>query len=169
MRTRWCITLLVVFALTLPAFGQTSPAEEKTANVRRLLALMGAEKLQAQILDQFMNIFKSSFANAAKPDERTQKILDRMTTLFTEEIKKADFMQMSSELYGKYFSNDEIKELIRFYESPTGRKLTEVLPTLSQESVRRGAELGQNAGKRAFERLAEEYPEFKALLNAPSK
>ena len=166
MRTRWFVTLLVAFALTIPAFAQTSPTEDKTANVRRLLTLMGAEKLQASIIDQFMNIFKSSFAKTARPDERSQKILDRMTTLFTEEVKKADFLQMTADLYSKNFTNDEIKELIQFYESPVGRKTIQVLPTVTQESMTRGAELGQIAAKRALERMAEEFPEFKALLNA---
>jgi hypothetical protein len=166
MRTRWFITLLVVVALTIPAFGQTSPTEEKTANVRRLLTLIGAEKIQASMFDQFMNIFKSSFAKTAKPDERTQKVLDRMTVLVSEELKKVDFTQLYVDLYSKYFTNDEIKELIHFYESPVGRKTIQVLPTVTQESMARGAELGQIATKRALERLAEEFPEFKALLNA---
>ena len=166
MRTRWFITLLVVVALTVPAFGQTSPAEEKAANVRRLLTLIGAEKLQASMLDQFMNIFNSSFSKSAKPDEQTQKILDRMTVLISEELKKVDFTQLYVDLYSRYFTNDEIKELIHFYESPVGRKTIQVLPTLTQESMTRGAELGQIATKRALERMAEEFPELKAFLNA---
>jgi hypothetical protein len=170
MKTRWFITLLVVFALAIPAFGQTSSAEEKTANVRRLLTLIGAEKIQATMFDQFMNIFRSSFAKTAKPDERTQKVLDRMTVLIAEELKRVDFTQLYVDLYSKNFTNDEIKELIQFYESPVGRKTIQVLPTVTQEAMTRGAELGQIATKRALVRIAEEFPELKPMLNpAPAR
>jgi uncharacterized protein len=170
MKTRWLITLLVVFTLAIPAFGQTSPTEEKTANVRRLLTLIGAEKIQASMFDQFMNIFKSSFARTAKPDERTQKVLDRMTVLIAEELKKVDFTQLYVDLYSKNFTNDEIKELIQFYESPVGRKTIQTLPAVTQEAMTRGAELGQIATKRALERMAQEFPELGPMLNAaPAK
>lgn len=42
---------------------------------------------------------------------------------------------VSVDLYDKYFTEDEIKDLIVFYKSHTGKKTTEVLPKMFGESM----------------------------------
>lgn len=94
-------------------------------------------------------------------NQRAERIFVRMTELMAEEIKKSDFSRINVELYDKYFTNEDIKGLIQFYESPLGKKTVQVVPTLTQESVTRGMEVGQLAGQRAMTRLVEEFPELK--------
>ncbi|MBF0620115.1 MAG: DUF2059 domain-containing protein [Candidatus Omnitrophica bacterium] len=38
-------------------------------------------------------------------------------------------------LYGKYFTEEDLKGLIRFYTSPAGRKLTGAIPSIMKDSV----------------------------------
>ena len=54
-----------------------------------------------------------------------------------------DLMSTNIELYDKYFTNDEIKGMIQFYESPVGQKAVQVLPAIMQEGMTRGMEQGQ--------------------------
>jgi len=49
----------------------------------------------------------------------------------SEELRKVDLGRIAPELYDKYFTNEEIKGLIAFYESPIGKKTIQVLPALS--------------------------------------
>ena len=42
---------------------------------------------------------------------------------------------VSVELYDKYFTEGEIKDLIVFYKSPTGKKTIDVLPKMFAESI----------------------------------
>ncbi len=38
-------------------------------------------------------------------------------------------------IYGKYFSEDELKQMLEFYQSPAGRKLTRLSPILTHDIV----------------------------------
>jgi len=56
-------------------------------------------------------------------------------------------------IYDANFSTDEIKQLVAFYQSPVGRKITVQLPQLMQQSVTMGQSWGQQARARAVERI----------------
>ena len=38
-------------------------------------------------------------------------------------------------IYGKYFSEDELRQMLQFYQSPAGKKLTRLTPVLTNEVV----------------------------------
>jgi uncharacterized protein len=161
MKKRYCLVLSFLL-LAMPAVGQDRPAnQEKLDNIRRLLTVTGSEKLQQNVMDQFMGALKTILTASVQGNQRGERILVRMTELLAEEMKKADFSRITVELYDKYFTNEDIKGLIQFYESPVGQKAVQLLPTLAQESIARGMEAGQLAGQRAMARLADEFPELK--------
>ena len=52
------------------------------------------------------------------------------------EVKKLSIYMVKEEMvniYEKHFTQDEIKDLIKFYESPTGKKLLETTPEISKD------------------------------------
>ena len=152
--------LLLLFVVASPLFAQQAPAKsEKAVNIERLLKLVGADKLQSQMLEQAIGMLKPLFAANGQGDEANRKMLNRFSTIMTEELRKADLARIAPELYDKYFTNEEIKGLIAFYESPIGQKTVQVLPALSAESMSRGQKLGEQAGERAFQRFLQEYPD----------
>ncbi|MFM7407780.1 MAG: DUF2059 domain-containing protein [Cuspidothrix sp.] len=59
-------------------------------------------------------------------------------------------------MYSKYFTNEEIKGIIAFYETPLGKKTLSVLPQISQESTAIGIKYGRQAAERALKKLEEE-------------
>jgi uncharacterized protein len=56
-------------------------------------------------------------------------------------------------LYDKYFTQDEIREFIRFYETPAGRKLAATAPAIVQDSMQQFAGRGPALVQKAMERL----------------
>ncbi|MFK7794711.1 MAG: DUF2059 domain-containing protein [Gammaproteobacteria bacterium] len=46
--------------------------------------------------------------------------------------------ELSYDLYSKYFTVDELKKLVAFYKTKTGKKFTRHLPSLTQESMLAG-------------------------------
>ncbi len=44
-------------------------------------------------------------------------------------------LQVVIPIYGKYFSEDELKQMLDFYKSPAGRKLTRLTPILTNDIV----------------------------------
>jgi hypothetical protein len=163
MKKQNCLFLpFFLLLLATPAVAQDKPAnQEKIDNIRRLLTLTGAEKLQQNLVDQLTGAMRPILMASLQGNPRAERIFVRMTELMAEEIKKSDFSRINVELYDKYFTNEDINGLIQFYESPLGKKTLQVLPTLTQESVARGMELGQLAGQRAMTRLVDEFPELK--------
>jgi uncharacterized protein len=57
-----------------------------------------------------------------------------------------DLMNRFFELYKKYYTHDEIKELIAFYKTPTGAKFARLTPTIGREGTMIGEEWGRNLG-----------------------
>src|SRR5215467_13255684 len=114
MKKRCILLTILSFLLTIPAIAQvTSANREKADNIRRLMTMLGAEKLQQNMIDQMLTALKPILANTATGDQQVQKLLDRLSQLFKEEFKKADFGSITFDLYDKYFTDDEIKGLIR--------------------------------------------------------
>ncbi|MFM2064659.1 MAG: hypothetical protein RLZZ507_4330 [Cyanobacteriota bacterium] len=59
-------------------------------------------------------------------------------------------------LYDKYFTNEEIKALIAFYQTPIGQKTLAVTPQITQDSTEIGIKYGREAAQRALQKLESE-------------
>src|SRR5262245_52606024 len=111
MRKR-CVLLLILLlvVVTVPAIGQTrSAGQEKADNIQRLLTIMGVDKAQKNMIDQMMAALAPIVSPPGQSDVEVKRVLDRMQALLLEEMKKADMLQLTADLYDKYFSNDDIK------------------------------------------------------------
>jgi uncharacterized protein len=65
----------------------------------------------------------------------------RLRELFAEKIDIGKLIEdLSFNLYAKFFTEEELKDLIAFYRSPTGKKTIEVMPRLFAESMTQTAE-----------------------------
>lgn len=159
----------MLLLLVIPAFGQVAdPGKEKLDNIRRLLVLMGSEKIQKDMFDQMMAALRPLMTGSVQGDQRAQRVMDRFEQLMSEEFKKSDLLGLTIQLYDKHFTHEDIKGLIQFYETPVGKKALKVLPILTQEAMVRGMEVGQRSRQRAFERLVVEFPELRSVLTGPA-
>jgi len=57
-------------------------------------------------------------------------------------------------IYASHFSQAELEQLVRFYESPLGKRLNEVQPLIVQESMEAGQRWGATIGREVGESLA---------------
>jgi len=58
-------------------------------------------------------------------------------------------------IYSRAFSEEELNELVKFYESPIGRKMTRALPQIVSESMAAGQQWAGEVLKRLRTRLKE--------------
>jgi len=70
------------------------------------------------------------------PQEVDAVIMDNMVT----------FKDMIIPLYGKYYTGAEVKEMIRFYSTPLGKKTIETMPAIIAEGYQLGQRWGQGLG-----------------------
>lgn len=135
-----------------PSTAAVAPAPidpAKRALIEEMLQVMRTEeesdKLTQAILDDAPDIVQQIMPSQdgvtmAEQDEAKQaavKEIARFKDLFKQQVDvRAIARSVSFALYDKYFTDDEIKDLIAFYKTPTGQKAIEILPQLSEESMK---------------------------------
>ena len=128
-----------------PAAAAASAASspEKIGDIRKLISLTGGDQLGQQMMEQMVESFKSSFPQTPAD----------FWSEFLNDSNSKELMELNVPIYDKYLAHDEIKEIIKFYESPTGQKLIKVLPQISQESYVSGEKWGYELGMKVREKL----------------
>jgi hypothetical protein len=119
---------------------------EKTNNIKKLLEITGAKTLTQQLLIQMLNSMKSEYP----------QVPEKFWDTFMAEINPDEMVKEFIPLYDKYFTNEEIKQMIAFYETPLGKKTLTVLPQITQESTAIGIRYGRAAAERALRKLESE-------------
>ena len=121
----------------------TSEDQAKEHDIRRLLELTGSGKLGVQIAGQMLDQFRHSLPDV--PAEFWDQV--------KLEMKPQELNNMIVPIYAKHFTDSDIQELIKFYESPVGKKLVASLPQVTQEAMAAGQQWGQNVARKVQERL----------------
>ncbi|NES82181.1 MAG: DUF2059 domain-containing protein [Moorea sp. SIO2B7] len=66
-----------------------------------------------------------------------QRVMKRMVALIEEKVAlKTIHRVVEIHLYNKYYSEDELQDLVDFYRTPTGQKTLAVMPQLTQDSMK---------------------------------
>ena len=60
---------------------------------------------------------------------------------------------MLAPVYKKYFTVDDLKEIIKFYNTPVGRKYSKNLIPLTQDAMAIGTEWGRMIGQKFSESI----------------
>lgn len=118
-------------------------ASEKLQEVRRLMELTGSKKLGEQVLNQMFLQLKSQLP----------KVPEKFWQDTRESLNINEMLEAMAPVHARYFTEGEVKELIHFYESPLGRKLTEVTPKISEESMVEGQKWVLKAGRMIEKKL----------------
>jgi hypothetical protein len=120
---------------------------ERRADIKRLLDLMGVIDDEMKSLDPVFESFKLRFTNVPAP------VWEDLKKEFKAEFTPEMFLETYLPIYARRFSAADVKELIKFYESPAGRKLVEATPSIREEAYIVGFERGMKIGQRIQDRL----------------
>lgn len=164
-----CLLLSVSIISVRAQDPPTSPTQiispEKQALIKELLELASSKKTidamlkaQAEQMDkQLPDISWQAVADMKElksltPEQREElrlKVVSnslrsgrRVYELIQEKIDFNKLIEdVSLPLYDKYLTESELRDLVVFYKSPTGKKVIEVMPNLVAESMTRTAEV----------------------------
>jgi hypothetical protein len=156
-------------ATTHTATTQTKIDPAKEADIRRLLEVSGAKKLVTQTMASMTTSVRPVLSNSLPPGEYREKLIDLFFAKFQSKADSAQLLDLAVPLYDKYFSQDEIKGLIRFYETPLGQKSLSVVPQLMGEMSEIGRKWGEQAGRDSMQEVLTEHPEMQQALEAAGK
>ncbi len=121
-------------------------ANNKQEDIKHLMKLMGMEpeKIVNQVLKPMISLNKKMHKDIDIPDEFWNDLFKEMLT---------DMIKLMIPWYEKHFTHEEIKELIKFYESPLGKKMVKVQPLMMQEMMPKIQEWTKTLSKRLKDML----------------
>lgn len=138
MKLLTIITFLFLGSLNLNA--QQSTIEE---DIRQVMELSGAGKLGVQVMEAMTAQFQQSMPEV--PTEFWKEVM--------KEVNPDKMIELIIPIYKKHFTQEEIRQLVTFYQSPLGKKVTATLPAVTAESMKAGEEWGGEIAATVLKRL----------------
>ena len=121
---------VVAAAGPLPAQEARPAAPPAPAQLRRLLAATGEEKLVRDMSAEMLASARGAAEAAAKATGNPVQGLAAIEAAY----EPGKLMDIVGSVYASHFSAAEIDEMIRFWESPTGRRLAVLQPQIVEET-----------------------------------
>ena len=155
--------LLAALLLMLGLFAGSAAQAQDADTAKRLelgqqlIDLAGAKDGIAQMLDQIAPglIQLVQQANPGKEKEVAEVMTQYIVPKMKENLPEA--LRQCAVVYANHFTEDELNQLIAFYQSPIGRKLVQEQPGMSRELARFGTAWAQKAALQAIREYADEF------------
>jgi hypothetical protein len=145
-----CSIVLGAIALFQPAPARADEASHRKA-AETLFASMEMETLLTQSVDQML-------AMQVQQNPALAQFQPQMKAFLNKYMSWASLKDDMTKIYTAEFSESELKELGKFYETPLGKKAVQKMPAL----MAKGAEIGQK-------RVQDHLPELQAALAGEQK
>jgi hypothetical protein len=126
------------------ASAQQAVAPEKDKAIRQLMDTTGALSIGKQMANGMLAQLKPLFRDV--PDAFWSELL-------SEFDDPQGFTSLLVPIYDRHLTLAEVEELLRFYSTPLGKKLIQVLPAITQESMLVGQRWGELKAQQIIERL----------------
>ena len=132
------IILILILSMSI-LHGQ--PNEAKKRDIQKYIEVSNQKDQFVQLMDMML--------------EQYTEMLDIVPSVAWVSIRESiieevdEIIDLLVPIVDKYFTHDEIAELIKFYESPIGKKWNEVTPQMMGELY----EVGSNWGERLAENI----------------
>lgn len=125
--------------------------------------------LAAQMMEGMEKSIKPLMVSSLPQGEYREKLIDLFFAKFQSKISSAQLLDLAIPIYDKYYTPEEIKGLIQFYETPLGQKLTSVQPKMSAELQDVGRKWGEGLGRDSMLEVFSEHPELAKALDSAKK
>ena len=135
------VSFLILFnCLIVFGFSQNT---SKTENIKLLLEMTGSGKLGVQVVENTVANFRKSLPDV--PEDFWDNIL--------KEVNPDALVKLIIPIYDKFYTEEDLKKVIEFYQSPVGQKMISTMPQLMQESMKAGEIWGQEIGQKVYDDL----------------
>jgi hypothetical protein len=141
----------------------------KAADIRKLMSLVNTEELATGLLGAMTEQIRPMITNSLPPGEYREKLVDFFLEKFRSKADMKSLLNLLTPIYDKYLSDEEIKGLIVFYQTPLGKKTLEVMPKVMAESQDEGRKWGEQLGRQAMQDVLAEHPDLARQLDEAQK
>jgi len=144
-------------------------ASTKEADIVRLMDLAGTTRLATQMMAAMEQNIRPLMTNSFPPGEYREKLIDLFFAKFHSKINEQQLLNLFVPAYDKYYTHEEIRGLIEFYETPLGQKMAAVQPKMAGELQEAGRKWGEGLGRDSMQEVFAEHPELATALDAAKK
>lgn len=155
------IAMLCMFSFATVSQAQQTNTPEKKVLIKELLEVTGGHKTSEDLVNAMLEqmekelpkimpllIENDSHLTPTEKEELKKDVAEiglraskRYREIFMHRVNIGQLVDdLSYVLYDKYFTEAEIRDLIAFYKSSTGKKTIEVMPALMAESMAKTSE-----------------------------
>ena len=144
MKSVLAMSCVLVGLTASSVFAQADDAHaQKMANIRKLMNVTGGSKMMDQM-------FSAMAANFSK-DPKAQEIFQQ----FRKEMDPNQLYDIVVPFYDKYLSDEDVRQIIAFYESPTGKKMVDAMPRIMMDAMPAIMQWSQELSARMQQKLKE--------------
>ena len=143
-----------------------TPAKE--ADIRRFMELTGGEEIRVQLMKGIQSSLRPTLEQSLPPGAYRAQVIDLFLEKFGPRLANDVILPMIVSVYDSHFSDDELKQLVAFYESPLGKKAASVLPDIDAQIPTVQASSEKLAQKCMAQVLAE-HPDLKQAMEKAEK
>ena len=143
---------------TGPAAANDAAADPQKAEiVREIIAVTGAGDLLKQVIDSMLPksmamLRQNPIYPAAFVDEAQQKMEER--------LKAIDFAEIAVPIFSKNFTAEELRQILAFDQTPTGKKVARLQPAILAEVSADAQARGRQIGMDVSREILAEHPEY---------
>lgn len=146
MMPKLLLLIALFFCLSVSSIAQVDKNYNDT--LKSLFEVSGTESTYQVAIQQMFGMYKEMYT------EVDASTWDELELEFSK-TSLNELTKMLAPVYKKYLSIDDLNEIIRFYNSPVGKKFAENTPLIMQESMQIGQEWGKKIGEEFLKKMEE--------------
>ena len=138
--------MILVLGVTLGI--KCSEPKDYKATLKEMLVVSGSDKTFEMVVPQMIEMMKPQLPQV--PGEFWEEM--------EKEMKNTDFndlVDMLVPIYQEYLTQEDLEEVIKFYQSPAGKKLGSSAPHISMATMQAGQQWGMKLGQKIQAKLQE--------------
>ena len=156
---RKCLIIAIMLVLSVPVWSQdaTSAAASKE-EVMKLLKVMRVNSQMTQMLNNMSTVVQTGAREGflkKKPNatEKQLAALDKMMGSTFQEFSADELIAEIIPVYQRNLTSEEVSSLVSFYNSPSGQKILDKMPKLTQDAMQVGVDYARKKMDAAMTRM----------------
>ena len=112
-------------------FGGIISAQTKKDDIRELFTLLNPGQMIDKIFENMIDVFKHHGNTQIRQEDQ-----EEFTAYLIKEVKTMTDNLINEHMlniYDKYFTHEDIKNLIEFYKTPAGKKMITTMPDIQKD------------------------------------
>ncbi len=146
--------------------GEGAPIDPQLkADILHLFGVMRMRERMRAAAEVFSDTLRPKLLASFPPTPNRAGIVDRCLEKYIAVRTSDDYLNRVAGIYAKYYSDEDIKAITKFYESPAGQRFNAVAPQVTKEVTQADEQTYVDGMARILKEMCAEFPELQGAAN----